>query len=66
MTNGTKRFAISVRLSKRAIRILDILAKEQGITRTAVLELMIRKTAEEAEERIAAIYDLLHSSDEKA
>jgi len=41
---GTK-IAISFRLSPEAIRLLQKLAKENGISQTAVLEMAIRELA---------------------
>lgn len=65
MTTSTKRKLISIRLTSKAIRLLDALAGEQGITRTATMELMIRKAAEDAEDRMAVVYDVLHGEDER-
>lgn len=64
MATTSKRKLVSIRLTSKAIRLLDALAKEQGITRTATIELMIRKAAEEVEERMTAVYDVLHGLDE--
>lgn len=60
MSTTIKRKLISIRLTSTAIQLLDALAKGQGITRTATVELMIRKAAEEAEEKMIAVYDILH------
>lgn len=62
MSTTIKRKPVAIRLTSKALQLLDALAKEQGITRTATIELMIRKAAEEAEDRMAAVYDLLHQS----
>ena len=64
MSINTKRQPVSLRLSKKAVQLLEALAIEQGITKTAVIELMIRKAAEEAEDKMASVYDLLHNSSE--
>lgn len=39
--------ATSVRLSEAALRLVDLLAKRNGISKTAVLELAIRRMAAE-------------------
>jgi hypothetical protein len=42
------------------LQILQAMAEAQGISRTAVLEIMIRKQAEEVEESMPAVYGVLH------
>lgn len=59
----TNRRLLSFRLSTKAIRLLEALAAEQGISKTAVLELLIRRRAEEVEESMSAVYDALHESE---
>ena len=61
MSNKTKRHALSIRLTSKAIQLLDALSEWQGVTRTATLELMIRKAAIEVEDTVPAVYELLHS-----
>jgi hypothetical protein len=56
----TNRVLISLRLSRLALQILQAMAEAQGISRTAVLEIMIRKQAEEVEESMPAVYGVLH------
>lgn len=64
MATNSNRKLVSIRLTSKAIRLLDALAQEQGITRTATMELMIRKAAEEVEERMTAVYDVLHGPED--
>jgi Ribbon-helix-helix protein, copG family. len=58
--SNTNKRLLSFRLSAKAIQLLDALAVEQGISKTAVLELVIRKRAEEVEESMPAVYEVLH------
>lgn len=57
----SKRVTLQVRLTPKALQLLNALAVEQGINKSAVLETVIRKTAEEVEDRMPRVYDVLHA-----
>jgi len=48
-------------MSNKAIQLLEAMANEQGISKTAVLELMIRQRAEEVEDSMPSVYAIIHS-----
>lgn len=58
--SGTNKKLLSFRLSPRAIQLLEALAIEQGVSKTSVLEIMIRKQAGEVEDAMPAVYAILH------
>lgn len=57
----TARMTLQVRLTPKALQLLQALAVEQGINKSAVLETIIRKMAEEVEDRMPKVYDVLHA-----
>lgn len=59
-SSNTKR-TIQLRLTPKALQLLGALATEQGLSKGAVLELLLRKAAEEVEDKMPTVYDALHS-----
>lgn len=60
MTNRLEKQQITLRLTVLGIQLLDAVAAGSGLGRAAILETVIRKMAEDVEDRIPSVYELLH------
>ena len=59
-----KNQLLPVRLSIKAFALLQAMADEQGISKGSVLEIMIRKQAEEVEESMPLVYAVMRGKRE--
>jgi hypothetical protein len=61
--SNNKKQLLPVRLSIKAFALLQAMADEQGISKGSVLEIMIRKQAEEVEESMPLVYAVMHGKE---
>jgi hypothetical protein len=62
---NNKKQLLPVRLSIKAFALLQAMADEQGISKGSVLEIMIRKQAEEVEELMPLVYAVMRGKGEE-
>jgi hypothetical protein len=65
MQSANKKQLLPVRLSIKAFALLQAMADEQGISKGSVLEIMIRKQAEDVEESMPLVYAVMRGKGEK-
>jgi hypothetical protein len=63
--SNNKKQLLPVRLSIKAFALLQAMADEQGISKGSVLEIMIRKQAEEVEESMPLVYAVMRGKREE-